>query len=95
MENIQGSCSCLPVMEKADKLKVLINNFLSIQSKKEELEILLLDNSIDIVLRSETHLTADIVIINSFSQHPNESEICKFLVVKTQTNRQPIINTNK
>ena len=43
MEHKQGICSSSPVKEKADRLKVLIINFQSIRSKKEELDILLLD----------------------------------------------------
>ena len=41
--------------KKADQLLLLIVNFQSILGKKEEIELMLLDNKIDIVL-SETHL---------------------------------------
>ena len=118
MEDKQGICSCSPVKEKVDGLKVLIIKFQSIRNKKEELEIQLLDNSIDIVLGSETHLNVDICdngfirpaykcyrrdradgFGGSISITRNNlvvekivaSEICEFLAVKIQTNRQPII----
>ena len=42
--------------KKADQLRFIIVNFQSILGKKEEIELMLLDNKIDIVLGSETHL---------------------------------------
>ena len=42
--------------KKADQLLLLIVNFQSILGKKEEIELMLLGNKIDIVLGSETHL---------------------------------------
>ena len=42
--------------KKADQLLLLIVNFQNILGKKEEIELMLLDNKIDIVLGSETHL---------------------------------------
>ena len=46
----------LPPKKKANQLRLLIVNFQSILGKKEEIELMLLDNKIDIVLASETHL---------------------------------------
>ena len=60
MEHKQGIRIHSPMKDKADQLKLLIINFQSIRNKKEELELMLLDNNIDVVLGSETHLTADI-----------------------------------
>ena len=42
--------------KKADQLRLLIVSFQSILGKKEEIELMLLDNKIDIVLGSKTHL---------------------------------------
>ena len=53
---------------KASQLKILVVNFQSIRNKKDELTSILLDNNIDAVLGSETHLTSSIT--DSEIMHP-------------------------
>jgi hypothetical protein len=49
-----------PITDKAEQLNLLVINFQSIRNKKEELELMLIEQNIDIVLGSETHLSTDI-----------------------------------
>ena len=56
LQNLSTPDTNLTPKKIADELYLLIVNFQSILGKKEELGLMLLDNNIDIILGSETHL---------------------------------------
>ena len=55
-QNMSTPGTNLSPKEKADQLRLLIVNFQSILGIIKEIELMLLDNKIDFVLGSETHL---------------------------------------
>ena len=70
VEHERGIHISSPLKDKADQLKLLITNFQRIRSKKEEIELMLLDNNIDVVVKAANISKELKILLRKYKTNP-------------------------